>query len=51
MSDSNLEKAVRAILFGIDVQVTTNDVITCHRIAKSNKNSNKTIVRFVNRAL
>ena len=50
ISDDDLEETVTSILSDIDVQVTVNDVETCHRIGQSDKNkSKKTIIPFVNR--
>ena len=50
ISDDDLEETVTSILSVIDVQVTINDVETCHRIWQSDENkSKKTIICFVNR--
>ena len=50
ISDDDLQETVTVVLSDIDVQVTANDVETCHSIGQSDKNkSKKTIILFVNR--
>ena len=50
ISDVNLESTVINILSkAINVHVTADDIEACHRIGKSEGNSKKTIVHFINR--
>ena len=50
VSDDNLESTVVNVLSkATNVHVTVDDIETCHRIGKSQGNSKKTIVHFINR--
>ena len=50
ISDDNLESTVINVLSkATNVNVTADDTEACHRIDKSNGNSKKTIVHFINR--
>ena len=50
ISDDNLESTVINVLSkATNVHVIADDIEECHRIGKSNRNSKKTIVRFINR--
>ena len=47
--DRNLEEKVIQILDKIDVDASSKDIESCHRIGKSKNSSKKTIARFLNR--
>ena len=50
ISDDNLESTVINVLSkATNVHVIADDIEECHRNGKSNRNSKKTIVRFINR--
>ena len=49
IEDVDLQEKVIEILDKIDVNVSSKDLETYHRIGKSKENSKKTIIRFVNR--
>ena len=49
VEDQNLEEKVIEILDKIDVNVSSQDIETCHCIGKSRNFSKTTIVRFANR--
>ena len=47
--DRNLEEKVIQILDKIDVDASSKDIESCHRIGKSKNSSKTTIVRLLNR--
>ena len=50
VSERDLEETVTSVLSDIEVNVSANDVESCHRIGKPDRNkSRKTIVSFLNR--
>ena len=50
VSERDLEETVISVLSDIEVNVSANDVESCHRIGKPDSNkSRKTIVSFLNR--
>ena len=49
VQDSHPESTMTSILSDINVNVESREVEECHRIGKSNNDSKKTIIRFVNR--
>ena len=49
VQDSDPESTMTSILSDINVNVESREVEECHRIGKSNNDSKKTIIRFVNR--
>ena len=49
--DNNLESTVISVLSDIDVEVESRDIEWCHRMGKPTSETQKTIVRFMNRDL
>ena len=51
VEDEKLEKTVVEVLNKIDLNVSNNDIKSCHRLGKQKNKPRKTIIRFVNRKI
>ena len=54
VSQVDLEGKVMDVIHSVDVDIEPSDIVTCHRLSKTNseikkKNCSKVIVRFINR--